>query len=189
MLSTVSTVTGDHMTYNNKTAPTPSKKKKRFWTGNTAKSLTSWVRFRRILGDPGGVSQVGEKARQKLSSTGKRAPGYQLYSHRTISKNSTRCRLLIGHKKCFVLLCSIGEQLLPSWALFVSLYNVSPHLPGSFTKLERARETFIFYFPDQKRRNDESKKRLGCYQQEQFNLAQEHSVFDRSQCIVNNRKF
>ena len=28
MFSTVSTVTGDHMTYNNKTAPTPSKKKK-----------------------------------------------------------------------------------------------------------------------------------------------------------------
>ena len=36
---------------------------------------------------------------------------------------------------------------------------------------------------------DESKKRLGCYQQEQFNLAQEYSVFDGSQCIVNNRKF
>ena len=29
------------------------------------------------------------------------------YSHKTISKNSTGCRLLIGHKKCFVLLCPI----------------------------------------------------------------------------------
>ena len=36
---------------------------------------------------------------------------------------------------------------------------------------------------------DESKKRLGCYQQEQFNLPREYSVFDGSQCIVNNRKF
>ena len=35
-------------------------------------------------------------------------------SHRTISKNSSRCRLLIGHKKCFVLLCPIGEQFLLS---------------------------------------------------------------------------
>ena len=35
---------------------------------------------------------------------------------------------------------------------------------------------------------DESKKRLGCYQQEQFNLPREYSVFDSSQCIVNNRK-
>ena len=43
-----------------------------------------------------------------------------------------------------------------SWILFVSSYTtaiVSPHLPGSFTKLVRARETFIFYFPNQKRRN------------------------------------
>ena len=60
-------------------------------------------------------------------------------SHRTISKNSSGCRLLIGHKKCYVLLCPISE-------------------------------------------------RLGCYQQEQFNLPREHFVFDSSQCIVNNRK-
>ena len=33
-------------------------------------------------------------------------------SHRTTSKNSSRCRLLIGHKKCFVLLSPIGEQFL-----------------------------------------------------------------------------
>ena len=31
-------------------------------------------------------------------------------------------------------------------------------------------------------------KRLGCYQQEQFNLPREYFVFDSSQCIVNNRK-
>ena len=29
------------------------------------------------------------------------------------------------------------------------------------------------------------KKRLGCYKQEQLNLALEYSVFDGSQCIVN----
>ena len=34
---------------------------------------------------------------------------------------------------------------------------------------------------------DESKKRLGCHQQEQFNLPREY--FYGSQCIVNNRKF
>ena len=31
-----------------------------------------------ILGDPGAVSRSGEKAGRKFSSTGKRAPGYQL---------------------------------------------------------------------------------------------------------------
>ena len=35
-------------------------------------------------------------------------------SHRTISKWSSECWLLIGHKKCFVLLCPVGEQFLPS---------------------------------------------------------------------------
>ena len=33
------------------------------------------------------------------------------------------------------------------------------------------------------------KKRLGCYQQEQFSLLREYSVFDGSQCTVNYRKF
>ena len=35
-------------------------------------------------------------------------------SHWTISKRSSECWLLIGHKKCFVLLCPIGEQHLLS---------------------------------------------------------------------------
>ena len=41
-------------------------------------------------------------------------------SHQTISKNSSGCRVLIGHKKCFVLLCPIGKQfLLGSFREFV----------------------------------------------------------------------
>ena len=41
-------------------------------------------------------------------------------SHQAISRNSSVCRLLIGHKKCFVLLCPIGEQfLLSSFREFV----------------------------------------------------------------------
>ena len=41
-------------------------------------------------------------------------------SHRTISKRSRECWLLIGHKKCLVLLCPIGEQfLLSSFREFV----------------------------------------------------------------------
>ena len=41
-------------------------------------------------------------------------------SHRTISKNSNGCRLLIEHKKTFVLLCPISEQhLLSSFRVFV----------------------------------------------------------------------
>ena len=57
-------------------------------------------------------------------------------SHQTISKNSRRCRLLIGHKKCFVLLCPIGEQfLLSSFREFVhDGYCVDHRLCGSCTR-------------------------------------------------------
>ena len=41
-------------------------------------------------------------------------------SHQAVSRNSSGCRLLIGHKKYFVLLCPIGEQfLLSSFREFV----------------------------------------------------------------------
>ena len=78
-------------------------------------------------------------------------------SYRTISKNSSGCRLQIGYKKCFVLLCPIGEQfLLSSFRKFVH----DGYLSGSFTKLVRARETFIFYFPNKKRKNYRSRKNV-----------------------------
>ena len=75
-------------------------------------------RSNRILGDLSAVSRSGERKRRKFSSTGERAPGYRLSPN--YSKNSRACRLLIGHKKCFVLLCPIGEQfLLSSFREFV----------------------------------------------------------------------
>ena len=52
---------------------------------------------------------LGEKAERKA----KEPLGTD--SHRTISKTSRGCRLLIGHKKCFVLLCPIDEQFLLSF--------------------------------------------------------------------------
>ena len=54
----------------------------------------------------------GEKARRKFSSTSWKALGTD--SHRTISKRSSEWWFLIRHKKCFVLLCPIGEQFLLS---------------------------------------------------------------------------
>ena len=57
-------------------------------------------------------------------------------SHRTISKQSSKCWLLIGHKKCFVLLCPIGEQyLLSSFCAFIhDGYSLDNGLSGSCTK-------------------------------------------------------
>ena len=75
-------------------------------------------------------------------------------SHQTISKNSSGSsgsRLLIGHQKPAPNQRTVSPEFF-SWVRRRRLI-VLPHLPGSFTKLVRARETFIFYFPNQKRRN------------------------------------
>ena len=59
-------------------------------------------------------SQSGREKRQDESFQVRAKEPLGTDFHRTISKNSSRCRLLIGHKKCFVLLCPIGEQFLLS---------------------------------------------------------------------------
>ena len=60
----------------------------------------------------GSYSRVGRKGGKKVFKYGRKSPWVP--TQRTISKNSSGYRLLIGHKKCFVLLCPIGEQFLPS---------------------------------------------------------------------------
>ena len=64
-----------------------------------------------ILGDPGEVSR--EKRRDESFQAQAEEP-LGTDSHRTISKRSKECWFLIGHRKCFVLLCPIGEQFLVS---------------------------------------------------------------------------
>ena len=114
-------------------------------------------------------------------------------SHQAISKNSSGYRLLIGHKKCFVLLCPIGEQFpLSYFRKFVHdgycfatlawfVHHVSLFVQGKLL--------FSTFLTRNVGTTDGSKKRLVCYQQEQFNLPRDYSVLDSSQCIVNNRKF
>ena len=83
-------------------------------------------------------SQLGREKRRDESLQVRAEEPLDTDPHRTISKNSSGCRLLIGHKKCFVLLCPIGEQfLLSSFRESVHEAIVSTHLPGLFTKLVR----------------------------------------------------
>ena len=113
-------------------------------------------------------------------------------SHRSISKNSSGCRSLIGHKKCFVLLCPIGEQvLLSSFREFRTRRLLSCHTcPVRSPRLcVQGKLLFSTFLTRSEGTTDESKKRLGCHQQEQFNLPREYTVFDSSQYIVNNKKF
>ena len=113
-----------------------------------------------------------------------REKGYRLSTN--YFQNSSGCRLLIGHKKCFVLLCPIGEQcLLSSFCEFV---HDGYCLATLAQFLHQGKLLFSTFLTRNEGTTDESKKRLGCYQQEQFNLPREYSVFDSSQCIVNNKK-
>ena len=68
---------------------------------------------------PRGSQSGREKRRDESFQVGAKEP-LGTDSHRTISNNSSGWRLLIGHKKCIVLLCPIGEQLrLSSFREFV----------------------------------------------------------------------
>ena len=76
----------------------------------------NWGILRRLITHPRrprGSKSGREKRRDESFQVRAKEP-LGADSHRTISKNSSRCRLLIGHKKCFVLLCPIGEQFLLS---------------------------------------------------------------------------
>ena len=65
-------------------------------------------------------SQSGREKRRDESFRVRAKEPLGTDSHRTISKNSSGCRSLIGHEKRFVLLCPIGEQfLLSSFREFV----------------------------------------------------------------------
>ena len=69
-------------------------------------------------------------------------------SHRAMSKTSSGCRILIGHKNCFVLLCPIGEQfLLSSFREFVhDGYFFDHGLSGSCTKeMHAVRKLSVWY--------------------------------------------
>ena len=86
-------------------------------------------------GRPRGSQSGREKGRNERFQVRAKEP-LGTDSHRAISKNSSGCRLLIGHKKCFVLLCPIGEQfLLSSFREFVlDGYCFDHGLSGSCTK-------------------------------------------------------
>ena len=113
------------------------------------------------------------KARRKFSSMG-------TDSHRTISKRSRECWLLIGQK----MLCTIVSNRRTVFPEFFSWVRTRRLLSCHSCPVRSPS------FPNQKRRNYRwVKKRFGCYQQEQFILHWENSVSDGSQCIVNNRKF
>ena len=123
------------------------------WWINRSVSTSPSGRLGRILGDPGAVSRVGRKGATKVFKYGRKSPWVP-----TLTKIFPKIQEDTGSwldTKNALYYCSQSANSF-SWVLFSSSYTtavVFSHLPGSFTKLVRARETFIFYFPNQKRRN------------------------------------
>ena len=83
---------------------------------------------------------------------------------------TSRCRRVIG---------SQSPYCLPILVLFVH---------QGFACKVQGKLLFSTFLTRKEGTTDESKKRLGCYQQGQFNLPREYSIFDGSQCILNNKK-
>ena len=106
-----------------------------------------------ILGDPGAVSCVGRKGGTKVFKYGRKSPWVPTLTE-LFPKIQTDAGSWLGTKNALYYCAQSANSF--SWVLFVSSYKtaiVLPHLPGLFTKLVRARATFIFYFPNQKRSN------------------------------------
>ena len=95
-----------------------------------------------ILGDPGAVSR--EKRRDESFQAQAEEP-LGTDSHRTISKRSSECWLLIGHKKCFVLLCPIGEQHLLQ-ILLIYVFGVGRQDPARKRKVSIILYCSVSYF-------------------------------------------
>ena len=122
-----------------------------------------------ILGDLGAVSRVVRKGGTKVFKYGQKRPG---------------CRLLIGHNNRR----TVSPEFF-SWVRTRRLLSRHTCPVRSPSLCVQGKLLFSTFLTRNEGTTDESKKRLGCYQQEQFNLPREYSVFDSSQYIVNNRKF
>ena len=106
-----------------------------------------------ILGDPGAVSRVGRKGGMKVFKYGWKSPRVPTVI-KLFPKIQADAGSWLGTKNAFYYCAQSANSF--SWVLFISSYTttiVLPHLPCSLTKLVGERETFIFYFPNQKRRN------------------------------------
>ena len=116
-------------------------------------------------------------------------------SHRTISKRSRECWFLIGHKKCFVLLCPIGEQhLLSSFREFVhDGYWLNYGLSGSRSctkEMHAIRNLSVWYkryeiFQDKWILNSSSKRKVQVFPSNVIKIDWHASPFSK----LGNRKF
>ena len=125
----------------------------------------------------------GEKAGRRFSSTGKRAPGYRLSPN--YFQKFKRMPPPDWAQKMLCIIVPNRRTVSPeffSWVRtrrLLSRHTCPVGSPSLCVRRKLLFPTFLTW----------KEGTWGCSQQEQFNLPQEYSVFDGSQCIVNNRNF
>ena len=114
--------------------------------------MTRYTRYG-ILGDPGAVSRIARKGGTKVFKHGRESPWVPTLTE-LFPKIQADAGSWLGTKKCFVLLCPISEQsLLSYFREFVLNCYCLATLARFVQQVCAWKETFIFYFPNQKRRN------------------------------------
>ena len=143
-----------------------------------------------ILGDPGAVSRVGRKGGMKVFKYGRKSPWYR--HSPSYFQTFKRMATPDWAQKMLCIIVPNRRTVSPeffSWVRTRRLLSCHTCPVRSPSLCVQGKLLFSTFLTRNEGTTDESKKRLGCYQQEQFNLPREYSVFDGSQCIVNNRKF
>ena len=148
-----------------------------------------------ILGDPGAVSRVGRKGRTKVFKYGRKSPWVPTLTE-LFPKIQAHVASWLDAQYMLCIIVPNRRTVSPEffswvrtrrlWTRLLSLHTCPVCSPSMCVQGKLLFSTFL---TRNEGTTDESKKRLGCYQQEQFNLPREYSVFDGSQCIINNRKF
>ena len=121
----------------------------------------------------------GEKAGRKFSSTVERAPGYWLSPNHF--RKFKRMRAPDWAQKMLCIIVHNWRTVSPeffSWVRTRRLLSRHTCLLRSPSLCLQGKLLFSTFLTRNERTTDESKNRLGCYQQEQFNLPLEYSFFD-----------
>ena len=142
---------------------------------------------RSILGDPGTVSRVGERARRKVFKYGRKSSWVPTLTE-LFPKIQADAGSWLGTKNALYYCAQSVSPEFFSWVRTRRLLSCQTCPVRSPSLCEQGTLLFSTFLPRNEGTTDESKKHLDCYQQEQLNLPREYSVFDSSQCIVNNSK-
>ena len=142
-------------------------------------------------GDLGAVIQDGRKGGTRVFKYGRKSPWVP-----TLTELFPKIQVDAGSWLSTKLLCIIGPNRrtvsheLFSWVRTRRLLSRHTWPVRSPSLCVQGKLLFYTFLARNEGTTDRwVDKTLGCYRQDQLNLPREYSVFDGSQCIVNNRKF